>query len=155
MGMEHFAMSGGGVYSVEHGQVLDSHVMRFAEILHDYNSNFELQFIPANAEDAINKPYRVVDNTPGVPRSVVRYMTHQEMYNPSKVLAEIWEGDFRYHSPDAIIDKLELEEKARKLMDLKKQEEKALEDEEILAFYMAGGREGKHYLNYNGEKIAR
>lgn len=151
----HFAMSGGGVYSVEHGQVLDAHVMRFAEVLHDYNEYFELQFVPANAEDALSKPYRVVDNTPGIARNVVRYMTHQEMHQPAQVLAEIWKGDLRYHSAATILSDMEIEESARKLMDLKKQEEKAQEDEDLVAFYLEGGKDGRHYLNYNGHKIAR
>ena len=151
-----FALSGGGVYSAEHGQILEAPVMRLAEILKDYNQYFELQFIPANtAASSDGKPFRVVDNTPGSPRYVVRYITEQEMRNPQQVLADIWAGDLRYHSPDAILDDMDLKDRAARLMQLKRDEETAAENEEILAFYLSGGRDGRHYLNYNGHKIGR
>src|SRR5690606_29973784 len=139
--MSGFALRNGDVYSVEYGQVLESHVRRFAEILHDYNPNFELQFIPANQADPYSKPYRIIYRTPGLPMSVVRYVSHEEMKEPHRVLAAIWKGDLRYHTADEIFTEMELEERAKKLMDLKAQEERAQEDEELLAFYLSGGRD--------------
>lgn len=149
-----FALSGGGVYSQEHGQALDGGAMRLAEVLHDYNPYFELQFIPERDRTG-EAPYRVVNNTPGIARHVVRYVTGPEMSVPHKVLAEIFKGDLSKHSMDSILDEIELEERAAKLMQLKAQKDRAEEDEELLAFHISGGREKKHYLRYNGQTIER
>lgn len=152
--MTMLALGSAGAYSSEYGQVLDSNAMRFAQIINDYNPYFHLQFIPER-ERSGEAPYRVVNQTPGMQPYVVRYVTHEEMKNPQKVLAAIWKGDLAHHSADSILTEMELEETAARLLQLKQQEEKALEDEEILAFHLSGGRERKHYLNYNGHKIAR
>lgn len=148
------ALGGAGAYSVEHGQVLDGNAMRFAQIIADYNHNFSLEFIPER-DSGGEAPYRVVDSTPGLPRNVVRYVSHEEMRQPHKVLAAIFKGDLRHHSADSILSDMELEETAARLLNLKLQEEHALESEELVEFHLTGGRDKKHYLRHGGHKIAR
>ena len=148
------SLGGAGAYSAEHGQVLDGNAMRFAQVVADYNHNFRLEFIPERERNG-EAPYRIVDTTPGLPQNVVRYVSHEQMQQPQKVLAEIFKGDLRHHSANSILTDMELEDAAARLMNLKLQEEKALESEELVAFYLEGGKDGKHYLNYNGHKIER
>ena len=152
--MTTLSLGGLGVYSSEHGQVLDSNAMRVAQILNDYNPNFSLEFIPEK-DRAGEAPYRVVDRTPAFKPNVVRYITHEEMKTPQKILAAIWKGDQRHHSAESIINDMELEDRAARMLDLKRQEEAALENEEILAFYIGGGRDRRHYLRDGKHKIER
>ena len=152
--MSGLALGSAGVYSPEYGQVLDGNAMRFAQILADYNPYFQLEFIPER-ERGGEAPYRVVNRTPGIPQTVVRYITHEEMSAPQKVLAAIWAGDAGRRDANDILLEMELEETAARMLQLKQQEEKALEAEELVAFYVSGGRDRKHYLNFNGHKIER
>lgn len=152
--MSSMMLGGAGVYSTEHGQVLDGNAMRFAQIIADYNPNFSLEFIPER-DSSGEKPYRIVDSTPGFKQNVVRYITHEEMRQPQKVLAAIFKGDQRHHSAESILNDIELEERAAKLLDLKRREDEAAEHEDLVAFHLSGGIERKHYLRHNGHKIAR
>lgn len=152
--MSGLALGSAGVYSPEHGQVLDGNAMRLAQILADYNPYFQLEFIPERDRSG-EAPYRVVNTTPGIPMTVVRYITHEEMSTPHKVLAAIWAGDAGRRDANDILLEMELEETAARMLQLKQQEEKALEAEELVAFYVSGGRDRKHYLNFNGHKIER
>lgn len=152
--MSGFSIGGAGTYSSEHGQILDGNAMRFAQIINDYNPYFSLEFIPEMQRNG-EAPYRIVDRTPTFAPNVVRYVTHEEMQRPEKVLTAIWKGDQRHHSAESILNDIELEDKARRLLDLKKQEEFALEQEELMAFAVGGGRDRKHYLRIGKHKIER
>ena len=152
--MSGLALGSAGVYSPEYGQVLDGNAMRLAQILADYNPYFRLEFIPERDRSG-EAPYRVVNTTPGIPMTVVRYITHEEMSAPQKVLAAIWAGDAGRRDANDILLEMELEETAARMLQLKQQEEKALEAEELVAFYVSGGRDRKHYLNFNGHRIIR
>ena len=152
--MSTMSLGGAGVYSTEHGQVLDGNAMRFAQIINDYDPYFRLEFIPERDRNG-EAPYRVVNTNPQFPQYVVRYISHEEMQHPHKVLAAIWKGDLNKHSADSILTEMELEESAARLLQLKQQEESALEAEELVEFYARGGRDRKHYLNFNGHKIER
>ena len=149
-----FAIGGGGVYSSEYGQVLDGNAMRFAQVINDYNPYFFLEFIPER-ERSGEAPYRIIDRTPAFKPNVVRYVTHEEMKHPQKVLAAIFKGDQRFHSADSILRDMELEETAARLLDLKRREEELAETEELVAFYAGGGRERKHFLRHGKHKVER
>lgn len=151
----HIQLGGGGVYSTEHGQILDGNAMRLAEVLHDYNHYFSLEYIPSKDQEFGDRPYRIVDSTPGMRQNVVRYVTHAEMLNPEKVIADIWRGDLRKHSPHAIISDMEFEEEAARVLKLKEQEEQAAEMEDRIVFNLTGGRDHKHYLRSGGQTISR
>ena len=149
------ALGSGGAYSTEYGQVLDGNAMRFAQILNDYDPYFVLEFIPERDRGG-EAPYRVINTRPNLPQgTVVRYITHEEMQRPQKVLAAIWSGDAGKRDANTILSEMELEEHAARLLDLKRQEEHARESEEMVAFYLSGGREKKHYLRHGAHKIAR
>lgn len=148
------ALGSAGAYSPEYGQVLDGNAMRFAQILNDYNPWFVLEFIPERDRGG-EAPYRVVNTTPSLPRTVVRYITHEEMSAPQKVLAAIWAGDAGKRDAGDILLEMELEEAAARMLELKKREEHALESEEMVAFYLSGGRDGRHYLRHHGHLIER
>lgn len=152
--MSSMSLGSAGVYSTEHGQVLDGNAMRFAQILNDYDPHFQLEFIPERDRGG-EAPYRVVNTNPRFPRYVVRYITHAEMETPQKVLAAIWKGDLKHHSAESIMAEIELEEIAARMLQLKRQEEDALETEEMVAFFAGGGRDRKHFLRHGRHKIER
>lgn len=152
--MSNISLGAAGVYSSEHGQILDANAIRFAQIINDYNPYFSLEFIPERERNG-EAAYRVIDRTPAFKPNVVRYVTHEEMQQPQKVLAAIWKGDQRYHSAESILNDMDLESRAARLLELKKQEEAALENEEIVAFYIGGGRDKRHYLRHGKHKIER
>lgn len=152
--MTSLALGNSDTYSSEHGQVLDGNAARFAEIINDYNPYFELQFIPERHRTS-EAPYRIIDTTPSFRTNVVRYVTHEEMQQPQKVLAAIWKGDQRHHSADSILNDMELEDRAARLLNLKRQAEAAEEHEEMLAYYIGGGRDKRHYMRLGNKIIER
>lgn len=53
------------------GQFISEKQRRISEIIHDYDPNLELQWIPVGQRSAQDYAFRVVDNTPGRPAYVV------------------------------------------------------------------------------------
>lgn len=154
--MRELNLRGAGIYSAEHGQVLDGNATRLAEILHDYDQAFELQFIPANAgAGTLDKPYRVVDNTNGMRPSIVGYYTHAEMLEPHKILARIVAGDTKHQSIDDILARAEAEEAAKRLFRYKERQEALAEAADLVAFRVSGGRNKLHTTKHAGVKIGR
>lgn len=142
------------------GEHTDSNARRLAELLHEYDFTLSLEYIPEGEQQgrslsAILKPYRVVRHSAlGV--EVVKWITGEEMKNPAAILAWIYEGDFKKHRPNDIINKIELRERTERMFNLKAQQEEAQERQDVLAWGLKGGRDGKHFLRYNKRvKVAR
>lgn len=115
-----------------------------AEILQDYDSNFELVWIPpdkrVNPEDDANA-FAIVDKHQDFkPYIVMQISIHDD---PSKVLAKLFEYDNRRHSKEQILNKIDLENKAAELMKLKAQEEEIEEQKDLIRFF---ARTRKHTI---------
>lgn len=124
-------------------------IQRFAEILHTYDPRYTLEYVPEReiqtaSVDEILKPFRIVETTPELGRQVVRYLSADEMKRPDRVLAWVWEGDFKKHRPGEVYDRIEKEETARKMLDLARERDEAQARIDYGAFLLGGGREKKH-----------
>lgn len=129
--------------------ISDAHV-HLAGVLHDYNRNFELQFIPPKDRGATDtKPWRIVDNTPGVKSYVMRWLSDEEMKDTNAILAWIFEGDMSKHRPVDVFDRMQAKERADELLKLKKREEE-LEDISDFGDFVFGSR-SPHTFKHNGQ----
>lgn len=129
--------------------VSDAHV-HLAAVLHDYNPNFSLLFIPPKDRDATDtKPWAILDSTPGRPNNIIRYLSDDEMKDTNAVLAWIFEGDLAKHRPDDVFAKIEARERAEKLLQMKAQEER-LQDAQEFAQYAFTDR-SPHTFKHNGQ----
>lgn len=126
-------------------------IRRFAEILQQYDPRFSLEYVPEG--DRVNAsvheilhPFRIVEQTPVFGLQVVRYLDADEMKNPGAVLAWIFEGDLSKNRPKDVINRIELRERADRMLTLAAQRDAAQERQDQTAFLVSGGRDQKHYL---------
>lgn len=146
----------GQVYSPERGEFVSQKHMDLASIIHDYNPNFELVYIPKSEQTAFNvKPFAIRDNTPGKPPYIMRSLTMLEMNNPAEILAWIFAGDLSKHRPIDVMKRIELQENAEKLLTMRRHEEELLDQAEIMSTIMVGGRNQKNYFRHNGRTYRR
>lgn len=127
----------------------DAPIRRFAEILHEYDPRYELQYVPeADRVTAspfeVAKPFRIIERTPEKGEAVVRWLSAEEMKRPDQILEWIWEGDFRKHRPSEVYDQIKYRRKAADLMDLAKKRDDAQARQDLTAFLVRGGRERKN-----------
>lgn len=150
------AISVSGTWDSASGAFLNEDHRRMAEVLADYNPYFSLVWIPPKdrtAEDI--KPYAILDSSPNIKPYVMRYLSEEEMKNPSAILSWIFEGDLNRNRPGDVLAKIEAEELARKLMDTKREHDILAAQEDLTAFMVSGGRDKKHYIRHNGETLRR
>ena len=77
------------------------------------------------------------------------------MKNPHKIIAWLFEGDVVSHGAENVLRRIEAEENAKKLMDLKRQEDELEDRIEYGAFLMSGGRNKLHTVKHDGKKFER
>lgn len=127
----------------------DGSIARFAEVLRAYDERYKLQYIPeADAVERsvteILKPYRIIERTAEKGEAIVRYLTHEDMKRPDRVLAWVYEGDFRKHSPQDVYDRMKAEQRFDKALEAAKKRDEAQARQDLTAFLVAGGRERKN-----------
>lgn len=154
-----FAPQGAQVWNSDLGEFINEDHRRFAEILHDLKPTYSLEYIPIAARETEQdraKPWRIVDSPDNLAPYVVRYLSETEMLNPQAILSWLLAGDIVRHGAASVLQRIEAEENARRLMDLKRQEDEMADRIEYAAFLTSGGREKKHTLNLgDGRKIDR
>lgn len=145
-----------GVWNSEQGAFISEAHERLATILHDYNPNFSLAWIPPkNRNITDTKPFAIFDSTPGMPPYIMRYLTEQEMLNPTEVLAWIFDGDMSKHRSIDILTKLQNRENAQRLMEMRARDDEAEDMQEHVAFLASGGRNKLNYVHENGRTLSR
>ena len=77
------------------------------------------------------------------------------MKEPHKIVAWLFHGDVVRHGADNILNRIEAEENAKKLMELKRQEDELEDRIEFGAFIMSGGRDKLHTVKHDGKKFER
>ena len=146
------------VYNSDLGEfVRDDHV-RFAEVLQDLKPTYSLVYIPQKdrktPEEQL-KPWAILDSPDNVAPYIVRYMSEEEMKEPHKILAWLFDGDIVRHGAQNVLKRIEAEENAKKLLDFKRQEEELEDRIEYGAFLISGGRNKLHTVKHNGKKFER
>lgn len=130
------------VMDSEHGTLSVKH-MRVAEIIRDYNPELELAFIPKNARTAFDAdPFAVIHNMPNGQRYVV--FTCKEDEVDERLLTRLFMSD---NKNGDVLKKLEAEEAARRLMQMKQQ----MDEMEDAHDFMKTVVKGKHYFRHNGK----
>ena len=140
------------LYSSEHREFLPSKAARLAEILHDYNPYLELLFIPSSKrDDTDTHPFAIRDNSPWRRGYIVKHITEQEMSNPEKVLAWLFEGDLSKHSLNEIMNRELAEKAADELLRMKREQDIAEERRDLSEQIIKGGRYKKSTYRHNGK----
>lgn len=148
--MQTFLNQAAGVWDSESGEFINSGHQRLAQILKDYSPYLSLVWIPPKDRDATDtKPYAILSDMPGRPPHIIRYLSESEMSNPTEVLAWVFEGDVTKHRPGDILAKIEARERARKLMEIKKQQDDAEAAMDFVAFAVSS--KSPHYMRHNGK----
>lgn len=134
----------------EEGYFVSDKWLRLSEILHDYNPDLELRWIPpANRSDGDrSRPYAIVHSPHGRPAYVVMFAG--ELDEPQAILARIFAGDT---SRNNVLGNLDAKEAARQAFELHERADRMAELEDQ-ARWFAGTH--KNWVTMpNGEKIDR
>lgn len=145
-----------GTYDPELGEFIsDSHV-HLAAVIHDYKPTLSLVYIPKKDQTAFDKPWAIIEKDPRFGESIIRYLSDAEMQSPSAVLAWLFNGDQDKQGTINVLQRIENEATAQKLLDLKRQEDELEDAIDHMQFYLSGGREKKHTLRMGkGKTIER
>jgi len=137
--------------------VRDDHV-RFAEILQDLKPTYSLVYIPVKdrtTPEEKQKPWAILDSPDNVPPYVARYLSEEEMKEPHKILAWLFDGDIVRHGAENVLKRIEAEDKAKQLMEMKRREDELEDMMDLGEFMFSGGRDKKHTFTHNGKKYER
>jgi hypothetical protein len=146
------------VYNAELGEFVSDDHQRFAQVLKDLKPTYNLVYIPqkdrTTPEDH-QKPWAILDKPDNQREYIVRTMSDEEMKEPHKILAWLFDGDIVRHGAENVLKRIEAEENAKQLMELKRQDDDLEDRIEIIEFLASGGRDKKHTVTYNGKKFSR
>lgn len=127
---------------VQDGMMLSADHMRIAEIIKDYDPYLELVWIPPNQRSFDDTmPFAVRDNRPGIPEDLRIVFKLRESEVDHRVLARLFRGDNSRHN---VLDMIESEENARRLLDYKRQMDEAEEAREMAAWAIKARPGAKH-----------
>lgn len=146
------------VFNSDLGEFVREDHVHFAQILKDLKPTYNLVYIPVKdrtTPEEKQKPWAILDKPDNMPEYIVRYMSEEDMKQPHKIIAWLFEGDVVRHGADNILKRIEAEENAKKLMELKRQEDELEDRIEFGAFIMSGGRDKLHTVRHDGKKFER
>jgi hypothetical protein len=146
------------VYNAELGEFVSDDHQRFAEVLKDLKPTYNLVYIPQKDRTTPQdheKPWAILDKPDNQREYIVRTMSDAEMKEPHKIIAWLFDGDIVRHGAENVLKRIEAEENAKKLMELKRQEDDYEDRIEMIEFLASGGRNKKHTITHNGKKFER
>lgn len=146
------------VYNAELGEFISEDHQHFAEILKDLKPTYNLVYIPKKDRtmpEEHQKPWAILDTPENQREYIVRLLSDEEMKEPHKILAWLFDGDLVRHGPQNVLKRIENEEKARQLMEFKRREDELEDMMEYAEFLLKGGRDKKHTVTHNGRKYER
>lgn len=121
--MSHPILGSNYFYHEDYGGFVNGNHERIARILHEYDPELELGWVPPDKRDpGEEKPFCVIHNHPNGSRQAVSFWREDEI--DERILEWAFENDFRKHSPDAIFNRMEARNLAAKL-----KRQKEIEDE--------------------------
>lgn len=146
------------VWNSELGEFISEDHRRFAEVLRDLKPTYSLVYIPKadrTTQHDREKPWAILESPKNLPPYIVRYLSEAEMANPQAVLGWLISGDLDRNSPQAILQQIEAEEKARQLMELKRREDELEDMLDFNTFVLSGGRDKRHNIRHEGKVFRR
>ena len=156
--METFLGQSPNVYNPDLGEFVREDHMHLAQVLKDLKPTYNLVYIPVKdrtTPEEKQKPWAILDRPDNLPEYVVRYISEEEMKQPHKILAWLFDGDIVRHGAENVLKRIEAEENAKKLLDFKRQEEELEDRIDYADFLFTGGRDKKHTISHNGKKFER
>lgn len=146
------------VFNSDLGEFVREDHVRVAQILKDFKDTYSLVYIPVkdrSTPEEQQKPWAIIDKPDNMQEYVVRYLSEEEMKEPHKVIAWLFDGDIVRHGAENVLARIEAEENAKKLLEFKRQEDELEDRIEFGAFIATGGRDKKHTFTHNGRKFER
>lgn len=105
-------------YHADAGRFINEKHERIAAVIRDYDPELELAWIPPeNRDDSDTKPFCIIHNSPDGSRVPVSFWREDQI--DERLIEWCFENDFKKHSPDAIFNRLEARNLAKKLMETK------------------------------------
>ncbi len=156
--METYLGQSANVYNSDLGEFVNDDHVHFAQVLQDLKPTYSLVYIPVKdrtTPEEKQKPWAILDSPDNAPQYIVRYMSQEDMKEPHKVLAWLFDGDIVRHGAENVLKRIEAEENAKKLMDFKRREDELEDILEFGEFAMSGGRSKLHTFTHNGKKFGR
>lgn len=156
--METYLGQSPNVYNPDLGEFVREDHVHFAQILKDLKPTYKLVYVPVKdrtTPEEKQRPWAILDKPDNLPEYVVRYMSEEDMKAPHKIIAWLFEGDVVRHGADNVLKRIEAEENAKKLLNLKRQEDELEDRIDYGAFLMSGGRNKLHTVKHNGKKFER
>lgn len=128
------------------GHFVSEKQQRIAEIIKDYEPTLELVWIPPANREPGDKPFAVVHHPVGLPSYFVFFADECD----ERILERLWSVDNKVGN---VLSNLEVKEAARKALQLKKEEDEALERQDIMAAAVATPLNTWSYKKPNGDKL--
>ena len=154
--MTHLFATEGGTYDPELGEFVSDVHVHLAAVIHDYKPTLSLVYIPKKDQSGFEKPWAIVERDYRYGEHIIRYISSEEMKNPAAILAWLFEGDQDKQGTQNVLQRIENQARAQQLLDLKKKQEEIDDEIDHLDFFLSGGRDKLHTINYgNGIKIER
>lgn len=146
--MTHLFATEGGTYDPELGEFISDVHVHLAAVIHDYKPTLSLVYVPKKDQTGFEKPWAIIERDPRFGEHIIRYLSAEDMKNPSAVLAWLFNGDQDKNDPKSILQRIENEATAQKLLELKRQQEELDDMAEHMQFYLTGGRNRLHSIRH-------
>ena len=146
------------VWNSDLGEFISEDHVHMAQILQDLKPTYSLVYIPEQNRtdpEEKKKPWAILDKPDNMPEYIVRFLSPEDMKQPHKIIAWLFDGDTVRHGTENVLRRIESEENAKKLMEAKKQEDEIEDRIEHIEFLASGGRDKKHTMSHNGKKFER
>lgn len=117
-------------YDPNSGSFVHAKHQRIAEIIHDYNPELELAWIPpANRTAEDTKPFMVIHNQSDGQRYPVFSLSEDEL--DERVLARLFYADMKKHKADTVMTAIEAAEAAEAIYKAKEHEDEMAEARDL------------------------
>lgn len=134
-------------FDSDSGNIVSAQHQRIAEIIHDYNPELELMWIPPGKRDAQDtKPFVVVHRQKDGNVYPIFYVGEHEMDH--RVLARIFAADMSRNDPNKILTEIEANEAAQEILKAKKYEDEMAEKRDFAKHLL---QTNKNYYRHNGK----
>lgn len=122
------------------GHMLSAEHVRIATVIHDYDPNLELAWVPPERRTLNEEhPYAVIHNDPNGSRNIVMRLRENEVDH--RVIARLWERDSKYNN---VLAAIEADEAARQAIAMLRAAEDKAEKDELAAWMIQAPVGARH-----------
>ena len=137
-------------FDTENGVIVSEKHRRIAEIIHDYNPELSLMWIPpGKRDDDDTYPFLIVHTMSNGSQYPVMHLTLEDMDNPQIVLGRLFAGDMAKGGKDRVEIAIEAAESADRIYRAKEAQERWEERMDFLRFAVGTPL---HSFKHDGKK---